>query len=384
MVQRKESHDAKSPDPLSNLQGSSQSRNWIALLGRRDDPTDGVEDYCKHLSQALAQRGFSLTLIRVPWAEVGWLRGVRWIWKESEGWKNTRVLVQYTALSWSLRGFPLGALAVVSVLNLRGALCAIVFHEFKRQVASRRWIDRFRGFCQDAVIRGLYHNAAKALFTLPVESVAWLPRDGRKAKFIPIGANIPERLNPRDPSPAEREKTVIVFGVTGGSSMAPEIEAIIAIMRDARRSISALRLVVLGRGSSDAETLLASALRENSVEVVAKGILPADKITCELASADAFLFVRGAITSQRGSALASIACGLPIVGYKQGRVDHPLDEAGVEWAPLGDTEALARGLVKVLSDQRRWLELHGRNLRVQERYFSWNRIAEKYLTVLSE
>ena len=166
--------------------------------------------------------------------------------------------------------------------------------------------------------------------------------------------------------------------------MGAEIETIIAIMRDARRSLSGLRLVVLGRGSSDAEKLLAPALRENSVEVVAKGILPAEKIACELESADAFLFVRGAITTQRGSAIASIACGLPIVGYQDGEINHPLNEAGVEWAPLGDAEALARGLVRVLSDRRRWMELHCRNLRVQQKYLSWSRIAQKYLTLLSE
>ena len=34
-----------------------QRKEWIALLGRRDMPTDGVEDYCTFLGRALAQRG---------------------------------------------------------------------------------------------------------------------------------------------------------------------------------------------------------------------------------------------------------------------------------------------------------------------------------------
>jgi glycosyltransferase involved in cell wall biosynthesis len=384
MVFQQDSLDANSSWIPSNEQDASRSSKWIALLGQRDQPTDGVEDYCKHLGQALAKCGLSLRLVRVPWAECGWLGAIRRVWKESAGWKGSWVLMQYTALSWSRRGFPLGAVAVLCVLNLRGARCAVVFHEFKRQVVPERWIDRVRGVCQDVVIRRLYHEAAKALFTVPVEIVTWLPVDDCKASFIPIGANIPERLNPRLPAPPEREKTVIIFGVTGGQNMGAEIETIIAIMRDARRSLSGLRLVVLGRGSSDAEKLLAPALRENSVEVVAKGILPAEKIACELESADAFLFVRGAITTQRGSAIASIACGLPIVGYQDGEINHPLNEAGVEWAPLGDAEALARGLVRVLSDRRRWMELHCRNLRVQQKYLSWSRIAQKYLTLLSE
>jgi len=384
MMRQKDHHYTANLDAPSNKQGSSPDKEWVALLGRRDEPTDGVEDYCKNLGQALAQLNISLTLVRVPWAERGWLSAILWLWKVSAGWKGSRLLMQYTALSWSQRGFPLGALIVLGVLNLRGARCAVVFHEFKRQVMSRRWIDGIRGVCQDLVIQRLYRNAAKALFTVPVETVTWLPRDDRKATFIPIGANIPERLNPRQPTPADKEKTVVIFGVTGGHNMALEVETIIAIMREAAKSLLGLRLVVLGRGSFDAEKLLAPALRKDNVEIVAKGVLPAENVACQLELADAFLFVRGAITPQRGSAIASIACGLPIVGYQNGQVNHPLDEAGVEWAPLGNSEALARGLVRVLTDQQRWMELHDRNLWVQQNYFSWSRIAQQYLTVLSK
>ncbi len=33
----------------------------VALLGRPDTPTDGVEDYCIFLGRALAARGIELT-----------------------------------------------------------------------------------------------------------------------------------------------------------------------------------------------------------------------------------------------------------------------------------------------------------------------------------
>ena len=356
----------------------------IALLGRRDFPTDGVEDYCVFLGNALAQHGKQLERARVFWHEKGWIRALWQLLRESAGWRGKWVLVQYTGLAWSHRGFPFGALAVLGVLNLRGARCAVVFHEFKRQVISQRWIDRVRGACQEAVIHRLYRDAAKALFTVPIETVPWLPIGNSKAVFIPIGANVPERLKPRQPTPADKKKTVVIFGVTGAPNMAAEVQTIIAIMREVKKSLSGLRLVVLGRGSTDAEKLLAPALREDSVEVIAKGILPAEEVAYELESADAFLFARGAITLQRGSAIAGIACGLPMVSYQNGQVSHPLDEAGVEWTPVGDPEALARGLVRILSDQQRWLDLHRRNLRVQQNYLSWSRIAQQYLTILSE
>jgi hypothetical protein len=42
-------------------------RRIIALLGRRDEPTDAVEEYCRYLAGALRDRGFAMELTRVPW-----------------------------------------------------------------------------------------------------------------------------------------------------------------------------------------------------------------------------------------------------------------------------------------------------------------------------
>ena len=47
-------------------------RRMVALLGRRDEPTDGVEEYCGYLSRALHGRGIALEIARVPWASMGW------------------------------------------------------------------------------------------------------------------------------------------------------------------------------------------------------------------------------------------------------------------------------------------------------------------------
>lgn len=115
-----------------------------------------------------------------------------------------------------------------------------------------------------------------------------------------------------------------------------------------------------------------------------RGILPADELAREFERADVLLFVRGAITLQRGSAIAGIASGLPIVGYQNGDVADLLNEAGVEWSPWRDRDGLVRGLVRVLGDPSRWMELHERNLEVHKNHLSWGRIAERYRMVLAE
>jgi len=42
------------------------------LLGRRDEPTDAVEDYCRYLGQALVAHNIQLEIRRVPWNQHGW------------------------------------------------------------------------------------------------------------------------------------------------------------------------------------------------------------------------------------------------------------------------------------------------------------------------
>lgn len=360
-------------------------QRWVAILGRRDMPTDGVEDYCTFLGRQLAQRGVKLDLARVDWFDRGWIPALWGLWREGAAWAGTWVLLQYTGMSWSARGFPTGVLAALAILRRRGCRCAVVFHEFSRQGGNKRWVDRIRGSCQQWVVERLYRGSTKCIFTVPVERVPWLPQGDRKSAFIPIGANIPEQPDRASkPRATGQQKTVIVFGVTGAPQTAGEVEEISAVMREASKSFASLRLVVVGRGSSEAHKQIEARLAGTGVEVVVRGVLPAQEVAGEFERADVLLFVRGAITLQRGSAIAGIACGLPVVGYRDGSISGPLDEAGIEWSPWRDRESLVRALVRVLSDSARWTELHERSLQAQRDHFSWSRIAHQYQTVLLE
>lgn len=359
-------------------------RSVVALLGRRDQPTDGVEDYCTFLGEALRQNGIELTRARVPWTEKGWVGALRQLSRDCGAWRGKWVVLQYTAFMWSRLGFPFPALMVLALVRRGGARVAVVFHEPCRQ-GGGRWIDRLRGACQDWVIQRLYRQAAKSVFTVPIETISWLPKNEDKAVFIPIGANIPERVNRRvTPGRTDREKAVIVFGVTEAPVAAREAEEIAAIMKGAIKNCAKLRLIVVGRGSLDANEFLGNALKGSGVELLVRGVLPAEEIAREFESADVQLCVRGALTLRRGSALAGIACGLPIVGYQNGEIGGPLKEAGVEWSPWPDRDGLVRGLIRVLGDPQRWTELHERNLKVQKNDLSWSRIAERYRSAFPE
>jgi glycosyltransferase involved in cell wall biosynthesis len=361
----------------------NRRKTWIALLGQRDAPTDGVEDYCTFLGRALKGHGVGLTLVRVQWIEQGWLRAMRHLWRESVAWCGTWVLVQYTALGWSRRGISIGVLVALEILRHRGVRVAVVFHDsntfpgsgVRRQAQS--WMQR-------KVMRAAYRYAERSFFTIPPERMTWLPSDVSKARFIPIGANIPvpnipmQRQNPRPRS----SKTIVIFGVTNDANEF-EISQIRYAVSRAKEIAPHLTVKVLGRGSMEAREALESAFHGTGVTVTVLGILPEEIVANHIADADVLLFVRGHLTGRRSSALAGIACGLPIVGFAGPETCSPLTEAGVELAPAWDRDALAGALMRVLSDDVWRQELCERSRRAQEEYFSWEKIAERFAVELA-
>jgi glycosyltransferase involved in cell wall biosynthesis len=353
----------------------------IALLGRKETPTDGVEDYCSYLGRALEKRGVRIDPVRVDWHERGWLRALRDLRRASGEWRHSWVIVQYTALAWSRRGFPFGVLAVVASLRRRGARCAVLFHESSRQSGGTRLRDMFRGACQDWVIRWLYRVAEKAVFTIPVANVDWLPPNNSKATFIPIGANIPERPSAEPPGGRRGNggRAVAVFCLSRGANLQLEIADLAHAARRVHDSLGAVRIVVLGKGSAEARPEIEKALDTCGAEVSVLGRLPADQVADILSGADALLYLYGHVAQTRGSALAGIACGLPIIGYSVGACGTPIEEAGVELVPYRDRQALAAALVHVLSDDEHRAELRQRSQAAQRRHFSWESIAEKYI-----
>jgi glycosyltransferase involved in cell wall biosynthesis len=356
----------------------------IALLGRRDQPTDALRDYCHWLAGALNRRGILMEITEVSWESKGFPAALVQLWHKCKGWQGRWVLVQYTALGWSRRGFPLGFLWVLRVLRCNGARCVVVFHD-ALPYGGTRWIDQMRRACQLWVMRRAYQWAERSILTIPLDHAGWLPPQPTKAAFILIGANLqPVATNGAGTRVATATKTVAVFGITGEPATLSEVRDIGYALKRARSKLGELRLVAVGRGSSEAEPALRRELHGSGVEAVVLGLLPPDEIAKTLAHADVLLFVRGGVSSRRGSALAGIACGLPIVGYAGPETGFPITEAGLALVPMGDRDALAVALERVLGDDHLRQDLRRRSLRAYADYFSWERIAERFAAELSD
>jgi glycosyltransferase involved in cell wall biosynthesis len=360
----------------------AQPPKIIAVLGRRDSPTDGVVDYCDFLREALGRQGVSLETYAVPWVQRGWVFSLYGLWKQSKVWRGKWTVLQYTALSWSKRGFPFVTLPILWILRLQGVRRAVVFHDAFVH-PSDRLINRIRDRIQNWIMARLYNYCDQPILTAPAATLCWIPRGRRRAAFIPIGANIPEVDTPRAFDTTQFPKIVSVFSVTGGVAQAQEVQDIVQAVTHAGNCVGPIRLEVFGRGSQEAHDLLDHGLTGANVELRVHGVIPAPTISQIVSKSHVVLNVRGLTTSRRGTSIAGIACAIPVVGYGYPGTDPPIDAAGVLLAPWRNPQFLGNLLVQLLKDPTLWNELHERSQHAQAEYFSWSAVARRYREALS-
>jgi len=355
------------------------TKQMVALLGRRDEPTDGVEEYCHYLGAALDAHGFGLAVARLPWAERGWSAALRELGQNAADWRGRWVCVQYTALAWSARGFPRRFLSVLDVLRRAGARVAVVYHDAGPFPGSRG-LDKLRRAVQLRVMRGAQRRADLGIFTLPLSAISWLETRPQNAVFIPVGANLPvdavsQTKTGQGPQHVLR---VAVFGITGGETGRKESARIAEAIRFAAATIGRLELHAFGRHADDCESVLRESLRGVPVDVQVQGVLPPEEVVRGLASADVMLFVRGAISTRRGSAIAGIACGLPVVAERGTETAGPIEEAGVVLVSADKPGEFGEALLRVLTNAEYRAQLAERSRLAQDKYFSWTAIAARY------
>jgi glycosyltransferase involved in cell wall biosynthesis len=356
----------------------------ILLVGRRDEPTDGVVDYCERLSDAAARRGLCFELARVSWEQEGWRGSLAELSKQAEGWRGCWVLLQFTTLAWSRRGFPLRAPRVMRLLRQCGARPGVVFHDLFA-LPGKGTVGTVRELCQARALRQLYALSDLAVFTVPVNKIGWLPLRRDKAIFIPVGSNFPEvdisaQNAERLPNAA---RTVAVFGITGGDRGSQEVGDISCALKSVHSKGVPVRLAAIGRGVDVFERELGEALCEAGIEVQMRGLMPATDLVRILASTSVLLCARGHVSSRRGSVIAGIACGLPIVGYRGQETGFPITEAGVLLVNHNDRQALAQALVNVLTNEELSNDLSRRSRAAALEYFSWDAIASQFVTAMS-
>lgn len=354
-------------------------RRWVALVGNQDQPTDALDDYCQLLAEALKAKGCSLEPMRVDWTARGWRRALKHLTGQLADRRGEWVLVQYTHLAWSRRGFPVVFPWLIQRLIGCGMKVLIVFHD-PAPFGGDRLRDRLRRQVQLACMRRASRLAHTIVSSLSPDVVPWMRESALRAKIlsVPVGSNL--GVLPRlQAGPPQNAPAIIVFGFTDIETETAMVGSV--VLRAAER-LGPLRLIVFGRGADAAQKILQRWLQGSRVDLQAFGILPPEQAGRLLANADAQLFVRSGLSARRGSVIAGIACGLPIVGFANEETAFPITEAGVRLVATGDADGLARELTSVLEDDALRDALRHRSLEATRQYFSWERIAERYLSAV--
>ncbi len=308
-----------------------------------------------------------LDIQRFPWEKVGWPRALFQLKQSSAAWHGQWVLVQYTALAWSARGFPQKILRALKLLKSAGARVAIVFHDVEPYAGSRL-IDRLRRAVQARTMRRALSIADAAVFTVAPEKISWLSGALSKAIFIPVGPNLPIPVEDI-PVAGNSVPTIGVFSITGGEAGARETEVILAAVTRAAAQLGKLRLSIFGRHAELRESELRRGLQDLPVELSVEGVVDPEQVIRKLSACDILLFVRGVISSRRSSAIAAIACGLPVIARRGAETASPVTEAGVILIPSDDPLLFAAALVQFFSDPVFRGELAARSRTAYQQHF---------------
>lgn len=359
----------------------------VALVGRRDEPTDGVEDYCACLGEALKRRGIHIEVVRIPWAARGWIAALLWFERQSALWRKRYILVQYTALGWSRRGFPFGLLPLLLVLRCRRVSFGVVFHD-ATAYPGKRCVDRIRRAAQQFVMKRMAVWADRVFVPANSGTLTWLDLEQSKVVFMPVGSNIPVPSGQtngakRFDGSRDTPKTITIFSITDGKERREkEIAAIRQVMLAVRTQISEVHVWAFGRGAKEAEPELHQALNETGVKLSVSGLLPAEEIGEMLSRSDVQIDLRAPISSRRGSVVAGIVCHTPVVGFESSETDPIVREAGVVLVPVGDIAGLTAAVIRILSDDSFRKELHVRSEAASRKYFSWDAISDQLLRAI--
>lgn len=344
-------------------------------------PTDAVEEYCRYLATALHTHDIQLEICRLPWEVHGWPEALQALRLQASKWYNSWVLVQYTALAWSRQGFPHKVIHVLKILKKAGARMGIVFHDVDPYPGTRV-VDSVRRLAQVRTMRRALALADLAVFTVPPENVSWMSTTPSNAAFVPVGANLPILFSPPVQEQQDHVLTIGIFSITGGDSGAREARVIIAAIRHAAEKLGKLRLSVFGRHAELRKTVLRNGLRGLPVELSVEGVVEPAQVVQNLTACDLLLFIRGPISSRRSSAIAGIACGLPVIAYRGSETAAPITDAGLVLVSPDQANELNAALVRILSDGAYRMDLASRSRAAYEAHFAWPVIAARYKALL--
>jgi len=386
------------------MPGSSPLR--VSLLSGEFPPMQGgVGDYTKELSRALAQQGLEVSIITrregsadgVGWAQVFPVVS-GWEWNSWQVVIDIMKAIHPQILHIQYQTAAFGMHPAINFLPLRlrlvkqGPRSVVTFHDlrvpylFPKAGPARIWVTKTLARWSDAVIVTNREDE--------IRIKAYLP--GLKPYLIPISSNIPALVPPgyrRDAWRAQwgvgPETTLLsYFGLLNESKGAESL--VQALDRLVATGYEVALLMVGGRVGASDPTNLAYAERVGGLidqlglreRVFWTGYIDQEEVSANLLASDiCVLPYRDGASFRRGSLMAALAHGLPIVStYPQVEILELVEGENISLVPPDDVEALVERIASLISDRGKRERL-GRGAGELAEAFTWESIAREAVSV---
>jgi glycosyltransferase involved in cell wall biosynthesis len=348
---------------------------------------DGIRDYSFLLSAALEKHGEAVDLILRDHTG-GWeLAGASGHLSPLRRLRPTlarydALVLQYNPFMYGKWGFAPWLAAQLALLSARRERARIVLMVHEPYVPMINWRWTLMGFWQRFQLLAL--RLPSDIILASIEP--WAERfaaqwPSRPTFHLPVGSNVPDMRRVRE---AERARfgagddtiALATFG-TGDPARLPEYIAAAAgaVARSGRQVV----LLNLGIGAPPLHGL------SDEVRVMTPGALPAEGVARRLAASDIYLASHHeGISSRRGTMMAALQHGLPVVGT-DGRLTDPrlrAEAKAIRLVPVGRPDLFAEAAVELANDAGERLTVGERARALYERCFDWPVIARRLVAAI--
>jgi glycosyltransferase involved in cell wall biosynthesis len=354
----------------------------VLVHGDRGHVVDGIRDYTSRLAQELER---CCTVEVRGWPAAGPVTGAVNSLREARQLgrlgPRSAIVLQYSPFCFARWGFaPWLALWRPLARSGRRPKVAVMVHEPYVPMTGWRW--RLMGLWQRLQLAAL-RRGADAVFTsispwATMLSAQW-PRE--PVHHLPVGSNLPDGRPERLPSRqrlgiGDEELTIAALGRDHPSWLRDYVVAAANEIAATGRPVSLLRLC------ASAPPLPGLDPR---IRLYAPGFLPAPDLAAHLAAADLFLapLVDG-VSTRRGTLMAALQLGLPVVGTRGELTDPDLLRAtpALSLSEVGDAAAFAAAAAVLADDPAKRARAAAAARRLYEESFAWPVIADRLLAGL--
>ena len=346
---------------------------WHLITGEFPPQPGGVSDYTLSVARGLASAGESVhvwcptTSGPVPQVPGVVVHATAGTWSRDDiarvdleldaTPRPRRLLVQWVPHAYGQRSMNVGFCRWVRRRGRRGDVVELMAHEVSLGFGEGSWKQDVAATVHRFMVSLLLSASRRVWVSIP----AWVDRMrpyafGRQIEFcwLPVPSNVPvvsdaaAVLGTRASHAAPDGTLVGHFGTYAlGSRRALE-----PLLERVASESTSTSFVLMGRESDAFREELVTRHPELAARVHATGGLPADALSVVLQACDVVAQPYGeGVSSRRGTLMAALAHGLPVV-TTEGRLSETIwrESGAVRLVPPGDPDAAARAIVTLYHD----------------------------------